>query len=199
MIEFNSWQEYSVSSKTRFHWKRIISLFVQFPSKSTTLLFYHNRYMHTSHIYNSIQRIPNVPNIRGSAIYRSSNIAMIADELSTLDSSRKEEVPPFKSVGSSLCSRDPSRPTYNHNAFNVKRRSDTVGVAWPVDLWEMAEVRSTVYVEIWYTRRLLVLSINIGARNLAGKGQFQYGHDMAESSGLVSFGGWWESTTFPAA
>lgn len=43
---------------------------------------------------------------------------------------------------------------YKHNAFNVKRRSDTVGVAWPVDLWEMAEVRkrgevrSTVYVEI---------------------------------------------------
>lgn len=28
-----------------------------------------------------------------------------------------------------------------YNAFNVKRRSDTVGVAWPVDLWEMAEVR----------------------------------------------------------
>lgn len=90
---------------------------------------------------------------------------------------------------------------YKHNAFNVKRRSDTVGVAWPVDLWEMAEVRKRgeVYVEIWYTRRLLVLSINIGARNLAGKGQFEYGHDMAESSGLVSFGGWWESTTFPAA
>lgn len=58
------------------------------------------------------------------------------------DSSRKEEVPPFNSVGSSLCSRLLSRPAYNHhNAFNVKRRSDTVGVAWPVDLWEMAEVR----------------------------------------------------------
>lgn len=47
-----------------------------------------------------------------------------------------------------------------YNAFNVKRRSDTVGVAWPVDLWEMAEVRKralrgregevrpTVYAEI---------------------------------------------------
>lgn len=51
-------------------------------------------------------------------------------------------------------------PYNHHNAFNVKRRSDTVGVAWLVDLWEMAEVRKralrgregevrpTVYAEI---------------------------------------------------
>lgn len=95
-------------------------------------------------------------------------------------------------------------PYNHHNAFNVKRRSDTVGVAWPVDLWEMAEVRKRALRgeggRQRFGRQFMQRSdtragcsygaFNIGARNLAGKGQFEYeARHGRESSGLVSFGG----------
>lgn len=140
LIEFNSWQKYSTRFSTYVFSKRkelfslpLCSLFsISLGIYDVTFLY--NRYILAyTYIYIAFNtKNTNRSEYHGKCSSFEQYRAMLAGKLST---EFLEERGGSSIRGSSLCSKDTSRPTYNHhNAFNVKRwrRSDTW--VWP-GLW----------------------------------------------------------------